>query len=176
MSDTNDRDTLIDQLVTQYRRQLQDQIPHTDQTLDQIEDLAGRVGQQISAELQKQLAQKQSKRIPLPKQQTCSCRALARYKGQQIRSVVTLHGVLNLRRAVYHGAACHQSLAPADKLLGLDAGSTTTSVRQKAAYRAALLPFGQAATTLEMLSRVRLSSASLERIACLVGNALRRSQ
>lgn len=176
MPDPSDRDALIEQLVEQFRRQLSTELPHTDQTLDQIEDVAGRVGQQISAELQKRLAQQQANRPPRPKRQTCGCGALARYKGQQTRSLVTLHGVLPVCRAVYYCRACQKSLSPADARLGLDAGSTTTSVRQRVAYLAALLPFAQAATTLERLNQVRLSPASVERIACVVGTALRQTQ
>ena len=112
---------------------------------------------------------------PEPKT-ACACGQSARYKGKQPRQIVTLYGVLIVRRAVYYCAVCHQSFAPHDCVLRLDSGQTTSAVRTHAAYLSALLPFAQAAATLEMLTQVALSPASVERIACSVGNALRAKQ
>lgn len=58
----------------------------------------------------------------------------------------------------------------------LDAGGCTTRVREWAAHLGALLPFVQATNTLERLTRVGLSAATLERIALVVGNTLRQQQ
>ena len=76
---------------------------------------------------------------------------------------------------MYYCCACHQSFAPHDRVRRLDSGQTTSTIRTHAASLAALL-FAQAATTLEMLTAVSLSPASVERIACSVGNALRAAQ
>lgn len=175
MSTPSERDALIEELVRQYRQQLDAQLPNTPQTLDQIEDIAGRLGQEVSQDVQKRLVQKQAK-TQKQKRQTCPCGAVARYKGYQPRQIVTVHGVVIVRRAVYYCAACQHNVVPLDALLGLDAGSTTTQVRQWAAYLSALLPFAQAATTLNLLTRVGLSAATLERIACQVGTTLRHRQ
>jgi len=175
MSRQSEREALIEELLRRFRQQLENQLPDTDQTLDQIEEIAGRVGHEVSQEIEKRLTQKQTK-TPRAKRQDCSCGATARYKGPQTRQIVTVHGVLTLRRAVYYCGACQKSLAPADTVLSLDAGSTTTQVRAWAAYLSALLPFAQAATSLELLTRVRLSAATIERIALHVGRALRQTQ
>ena len=175
MSSPEDRQVLIDELVQKYRKQLQEQLSEEAKTLDQIEEVAGRIGRRVSQDVQQHLAQKRAKSAR-QKRQDCPCGAQARYKGRQPRSIVTLHGVLRLHRAVYHCPTCQHSFAPADARLSLDAGSTTPCVRHDAAYLAALVPFAQAATTLALLSKVSLSAATIERIACAVGASLQKQQ
>lgn len=168
------RESVIDALVAQYRKQLEAALPHAPQTLDQIEEIAGKLGKGVSQEIETELSEPPAS-VPAPKTE-CRCGQSARYKGRQPRQIVTLNGVLTLRRAIYYCCACHQSFAPHDRVLALDSGQATSAVRTHAAYLAALLPFAQAATTLEMLTAVSLSAASVERIACSVGKALRAAQ
>jgi hypothetical protein len=106
----------------------------------------------------------------------CCCGARARYKGRQPRSIITCHGVLTFQRACYHCPACQHTLAPIDVALGLDSSATTTQVRLWVALVSAQLPFAQAATTLQMLSGVALSAATLERISVAIGSSLRKQQ
>ena len=84
--------------------------------------------------------------------------------------------MLTVRRACYYCARCNKTFSPADKALGLDAGSTTLQVREWVVYLCAMLPFAQAATSLEMLTGVSLSPATMERIALSVGQSLRTAQ
>jgi hypothetical protein len=174
MSTKRTRESLIDALVQQYRQQLEALLPKTPQTLDQIEEIAGKLGKGVSREIEDELSDPADE--PRDAQTQCSCGQPARYKGKQPRQVVTLHGMLTVRRAVYYCRACQRSFAPHDRVLHLASKQTTTAVRNHAAYLAALLPFAQAATTLEMLTQITLSPASVERIACVVGKALRREQ
>ena len=175
MSSTPERDALIEELVRQYRNQLDAQLPEGNRTLDQIEEIAGHLGENVSQEVQKRLVNKQTKR-PRSKRQDCTCGQKARYKGRQPRTLVTRHGCLTLYRACYYCRHCHQTLVPADALLGLDAGCTTRQVRLFAGWLCALLPFAQAATTLAMLTKVTLSAATLERISVALGTSLRAAQ
>ena len=175
MSTEPEREALIEELVRQYRKQLDKQLPNVDQTFDQIEDIAGQVGRSVSEAVQKRLTEKQTK-TPPAKRHECACGGAARYKGKQPRQIVTLHGVVVVRRAVYYCAACKKNVIPADVLLHLDSGSSTTQVRAKAAYLSALLPFAQAADALEHLANVTVSADTVERIALAVGSALREQQ
>jgi hypothetical protein len=175
MSTKPEREALIEELVRQYRQQLDKQLPAADQTLDQIEDIAGQVGRNVSEDIQKRLTQKQTKSAPV-KRQECACGKQVRYKGKQPRQIVTLHGVLVVRRPVYYCAACKKNVIPTDAVLGLDAGSCTMQVRAQCAYLCALLPFALAATALQRLAKVTLSADTLERIAVGVGSALGRQQ
>jgi hypothetical protein len=175
MSAKSDKEAIIEAVLNQMRKQLEEDISDQDQTLDQIEETAFRIGRTTSQEIQRQVTKRQNKKSR-PSKQTCSCGALVRYKGEQSRQMVTRNGVLTLKRACYYCGVCKKIWAPADKPLGLDGGSTTLQVREWSAYLCALLPFAQAATTLELLTRVLLSAATLERIALSVGQSLRAKQ
>ena len=174
MSSTPERDALIEELVRQYRKQLQEQLPHDNRPLDQIEDIAANLGEGVSQEGQKRLPHKQAK--PRAKRQDCACGHTARYKGRQPRILVTRHGPLTLLRAGYDCAHCQKTFVPADTLLGLDAGCATTHVRVWAGYLGGLLPFAQAATTLALLTKGTLSAATLERLSVVLGTSRRQEQ
>jgi hypothetical protein len=63
-----------------------------------------------------------------------------------------------------------------DHALGLDSGSTSTQVRLWVALLAGQLPFAQATTTLQILTQVALSTASVERLSVRIGTSLRKHQ
>lgn len=169
------RDALIADLLDKMRRQIEEQLPRDKATLDQIEDVAGKIGRQVSQEIQRKLVEESSKQNKTSKA-ACACGRLARHKGQQPRSVVTAHGVLSVERAIYHCPVCQQSFAPLDQQLGLDSGTTTTQVRLWVALLAGQMPFAQAATTLQMLTGVALSASSIERQSVIIGTSLRQHQ
>lgn len=170
-----DRQALIEQTLEKLRQQLENQLPDAPATLDQIEEAVGKIKDDLARNLQQALVQKPKKHAR-DNTLECACGGRARYKGQQVRSLVTVHGLLSIKRACYYCAACHKSMAPLDAELGLDAGSTTTQVRLFVALLASQLPFAQAASTLQMLTKVDLSAASIERISLVVGTALSQSQ
>jgi hypothetical protein len=170
-----DRQSVIEALVRQFRNHLQDQLPQADQTLDQIEEMAAKIGRQVSQEIQERVTQEQSD-LPRCSEQECSCGARTRYKGEQSRTLVTAHGGLTFRRAVYYCRACQKNWIPADALLGLASGTLSPQVREWATYLGGMLPFGEAATTLELLTHVAVSASSLERVTVQAGKALRQVQ
>ena len=170
-----DRQALIEHTLEKLRQQLENQLPDDNATLDQIEAAVGKIKEELGRSLQQGLVQNRAKQARNNTLE-CACGGRARYKGQQARSLVTLHGLLSLKRACYYCSACRKSLAPLDAGLGLDAGSTTTQVRLFVSLLASQLPFAQAATTLQMLTKVTLSAASIERISLVVGTALRHSE
>lgn len=175
MPSKSDKEAIIDAILNKMRKQLEEQISDQDQTIDQIEETATRIGRTVSQEVERQVTQQQNKK-PRPPKQACSCGAPVRYKGEQSRQIVTRNGVLTLKRACYYCGVCKKIWAPADKSLGLDAGSTSVQVREWSAYLCALLPFAQAATTLELLTHVGISAATMERISLSVGKSLRTKQ
>lgn len=174
MPSDRDRNAIIEAIVRQVRAQLHEQLPQEDQTLDQIEETAGKIGRQVSQEVQKQLIDTQQP--PRSPRQECACGGQARYKGHQVRSMVTAHGLATFRRAVYYCPACRQNLAPLDRQLGLEAGPLTAQVRAWTAYLGALMPFAQAATTLEMLTRISLNASTVERVSVQIGQRLHQQQ
>lgn len=174
-SSSSDQEALISELVEKMRRQLREQLPNDRATLDEIEEAAGKIGRALSQDIQRRLVEERSKRTKPPKA-ACSCGLLTRYKGTQPRTLVTVHGLLTVERSCYYCSFCKQTFAPLDAALGIDRGSTTTQVRLWVALLAGQLPFAQAATTLEMLTRVSLSAASLERLSVAIGTSLRSHQ
>lgn len=170
-----EREALIAELVERLRRELEAHLPAENATLDQIEEAAGKIGRALSQDLQRQWVQRRHKQTKPPKID-CACGGVARYKGCQPRSVVTVHGVLTYKRACYYCACCHKTLAPLDTDLGVDGGSTTTQIRLWVALLASKLPFAEAATTLEMLTQVYVSAASVERLSVAMGTALHTEQ
>ncbi len=169
------RDSLIAELLEKLRRQLQEELPPDSATLDEIEDAAGRIGREISQDVQRRLVEERSKQKQAPKAQ-CACGRLARSKGVQPRTLVTAHGPLTYKRACYYCSFCRHTFSPVDSALEIDRGSTTTQVRLWVALLAGQLPFAQAATTLQMLTRVHLSAASVERLSVAIGTSLREDQ
>jgi hypothetical protein len=172
---TPERDALIAEMLEKMRRQLQEQLPDDTATLDQIEEAVGKIGREVSQDLQRRLVEQRGKQPRSPKTQ-CACGRLARCKGQQPRTIVTAHGLLRYTRTCYYCAECQHTLAPVDRSLGLDSGSTTTQVRLWVALLAAQMPFAPAATTLQILTQVALSAASVERLSVAVGTSLRKQQ
>lgn len=174
-SSDSDRDALISALLEKLRRQLQEQLPSDRATLDEIEDAAGNLGRSLSQDVQQRLVQERNKQLKSPKAK-CTCGSLSRCKGLHPRTLVTVHGPLTYERACYYCSLCKHTFAPLDSALGIDRGSTTTQVRLWVALLAGQLPFAQAATTLQMLTKVFLSAASVERVSVVIGTSLREHQ
>lgn len=170
-----DRQALIEETLEKLRQQLEQKLPDDFATLDQIEEAVGKIKEEMARTLQQGLVQYRKKQAR-DNSLECACGGQARYKDQQVRTLVTVHGLLSIKRACYYCASCHKMLAPLDAKLGLDAGSTTTQVRLFVALLAGQLPFAQAATTLQTLTKINLSAASIERISLLVGTALSQYQ
>lgn len=176
-----ERDRIIEAVVEQMREQLERELRENaleNATLDQIERAAGRAGRELSRRLQEKLVQEREQETR-PNQADCRCGARARFKDRPSRTVVTAHGLLTYRRPSYYCPVCRASFSPLDDALGVlggVAGSTTEQVRVWSAWLSGQLPFAQAATTLQMLTCVSLSAATMERIAVLAGTALRREQ
>ncbi len=170
MADKSERARLVREVVEKLSEQLERELPDETATLDQIEEKAGRIGRELSRELQRRLVEE---RVAGARENRVECRCghRAYYKDVQPRSVVTSHGVLSFRRACYYCCHCKESFAPADAVLRV-AGGTTEQVRVWAATVSGQMAFAQAATTLELLTRVSLSAATLERIAVAVGSGM----
>ena len=125
MFPNTDQDALIEAHLQKLRARLKEQLPDEHATLDQIEEAVGRIGREMTQDLQRRLVDKRTKQARA-NQMECCCGARARYKGHQPRSIITCHGVLTFQRACYHCPACQHTLAPIDVALGLDSSATTT--------------------------------------------------
>jgi len=73
---TPERDALIAGLLEKMRRQLQEQLPDEQATLDQIEQAAGKIARQISQDVQRRLVAQRGAKQPQPPATKCTCGAL----------------------------------------------------------------------------------------------------
>src|SRR5262245_38247622 len=174
---TSDRDRLIEELATRYRQLLEQRVPRTRKTLDEIEQTVEEVSGEMERELERRILEQQENLPNWPENQVrCACGAMARFRERRPRLLVTRHGEGFLWRRYYYCSACRQGFAPLDADLGLDRGATTTQVRVWVATLGAYLPFAPAAVALEQLTGVRLGPSTVERGTLAVGASLQQAQ
>lgn len=161
---------ILKRVEEQLRRELPD-APKTPKTLDEIERSAEELGEQVKREIQHELLDVCGTGYQ-GKVAGCACGGQARYKGQVVRSVVTLHGEEPIARAYYYCSACRRGFYPIDALLRLGGGQCSTHVRALACRFASYLPFALAARELELVCGVKLSASSVQRIARQTGKRL----
>jgi hypothetical protein len=170
-----DRDALIEEAIERLRKQMHQQLPDDNATLDQIEEALDKIGKDLLTDLQQQITQKRARKVRDNKID-CTCGGQARYRNMAVRTLVTRHGILDWERPYYHCAQCKKGFAPLDQSLGLDRGETTTAVRKQATELAVHLGFVQAAEVLHSVGGIDLSTTNIERIAVRAGTSLRQAQ
>lgn len=172
------RERLIDELLTRYREVLRQRLEREPQTLDEIEQAVEDVGQVMEDELERRLLKRKERpEIPEENQAACPrCGQWGRYRGPEPRQLITRHGEHTLTRRRYYCRRCSQGFAPLDQALGLDRGETTLQVRLWAAELAPRAAVGEGNGLLEHLTGVKLGASTFERIAFQVGTALRQAE
>jgi hypothetical protein len=172
-------ETMVDAALRQLREQLLRELtegPARQGTLDEIEAVVERLGQEFRRDLQRRLLEE---RTTGPRENTapCACGQHARYRVTRERVILTRHGEGRLPRPYYYCRAGRAGVVPLDTALGLDAGTTTTQIREWSAILAAQVDsFAQARTLLAQLTGVWVGEATVERVAVAAGTALRQAQ
>jgi hypothetical protein len=176
MPEKTDREVLIETVLTELRRQLEAELPPDTATLAEIEAAVTRIGGKLRRDLQGQIVQRRS-RAPRDNRCACpTCGQAARYHDMVPRQLTTSHGELRFFRPYYHCSGCRTGFAPLDVALGLDAGSTTTQVREWIIQVAAHLPFAPSGALLARLTGVHVGESTVERVTVAVGSALGQAQ
>jgi len=108
---------------------------------------------------------------------TCpDCQYAAKFHSYQQRPVVTVHGVLKVRRAYYYCGRCKQSFIPYDDALGL-VDEISPGLMPLVCMAGTLLPFADAAEdVLKRFAGVRLSTSTVLRCTEAAGERLRAQQ
>jgi hypothetical protein len=108
---------------------------------------------------------------------TCThCDYAAKFHSYQQRPVVTVHGVVKLRRAYYYCGRCKQSFIPYDDALGL-VDEISPGLMPLVCLAGTLLPFADAAEdVLKRFAGVRLSTSTVLRCTEAAGERLRAQQ
>ena len=168
-----EREEQIEALIRQYRERLEQALPDGPLDIIQIEDLAGRVGQDVQRDLTERLVREEVEREE-GNQTACPCGGTARFRGRYAQQIVTAAGRIRVRRAYFHCAACGEGRCPADARLGLGPANTTPTAQARLAVLAALVPYTQVNDVLAQLGLpLSLDMKSTERVAQRVGARLR---
>ncbi len=95
----------------------------------------------------------------------CGAGHQAEFVSYRPKTIDTVVGPVQVRRAWYHCAACGHGLAPRDGELGVEQASLSPGLRKMTARAAAAVPFARAATLLAELAGVGLTVKRTERSA-----------
>lgn len=108
---------------------------------------------------------------------TCPhCTYAAKFHSYQQRRVLTVHGVLQVRRAYYYWGRCRQSFLPYDEALGLT-DEISPGLLPLVCLAGTLAPFADAAQdVLKRFAGVRLSASTVLRCTEGQGERLRAQQ
>ena len=101
----------------------------------------------------------------------CGQGHLAEFVAYRTRTIETVLGPVELRRAYYHCAACGRGVVPRDDQLGVAGVSLSPGLRKMTARAAAAAPFATAADLLAELAGIRLNTKRIERCAEADGTA-----
>jgi hypothetical protein len=96
----------------------------------------------------------------------------ALFAGYRDKSFDTVLGLVTVKRAWYHCAACGHGLAPRDAELGVAGQSMSPGLAAMNDRAAAAVPFAQAARLLDELAGARLTAKRVERAAEASGAAV----
>jgi hypothetical protein len=175
---TDDRERLIEAMLTRYRQLLRERLVNEPQTLDEIEQTVEEIGQELEHELEQRLLQRrQPKKGQDENRALCPrCGAVGRYRATEVRRLITRHGEHSLLRRRYFCPRCQQGFVPLDRALGLDTSATTLQVRLWVAQLAPRVTLSEGTGLLHRLTGVRLGASTFERIALWVGAALCQAQ
>ena len=163
----------IRRLVAEFERSLRESFPKENEptTLEQIEQLTDRIGEEIKDHLQRDVIEQQSSGFS-GSRICCSGRGRAngaRHRGTQSRDLVTLHGPVSIVRSYYHCCGCGKGFCPLDRQFGIGSGQLSALVVCLLSRFACYLSFREAARELEIVCGVRLSHSTITRHAAAVG-------
>lgn len=178
MSETDDsrreheeREAQIARILKRVEERLWKELPSGPQTLEQIERDVHELGEEIKQDIQEEVVDALGSGHVGPTL-GCNCGSVARYRGDAVRSVITLQGEQVLARAYYYCSSCRHGFHPLDRTLALGRGPCSVGVWALACRFASYLPYAVAAQELEMVCGIRLSASSIQRLAKETGRTL----
>lgn len=162
----------LEEIAQRVVERLEREWPAADAHINELEDLAERVGREMMRELTAELLRE---RAPQRKgnQSACACGGPASYKGDQAFTLVTAHGRLPIRRAYFYCERCRQGHCPLDREWGLGPAQTTPTVQSVVGALGAEVPYHRLPRLLQRLGLpIHLGVKSVELIAQRLGNAV----
>lgn len=104
----------------------------------------------------------------------CSCGKRSRSRGSRQKDILSIHGVVRVKRAYYRCDHCHATSFPWDGRQGLSSHMWTPRVKELVAALCATLPYEQSSVLLKRVSGLDIEESCEEQIVAEVGGALRR--
>jgi hypothetical protein len=161
------------ELMAELVELAEQELPGPARTLDELEDLADRVGKEATRQVLEKLAQRRQE-ADLPTEHTCAhCQQRARYKGRYGLEIITALGRIRLRRPYFYCAHCRTGCVPVDTAWRLGPANTTPKAQARVAYLAHALPYQRLPASLQQLGLpIRLDVSTCEKITQALGAAL----
>lgn len=167
-----ERQRRIREIAERVAERAVDQWPEDGADINDLEDFAERMGQDLQRELSERALQKEAERKE-GNQSACRCGGTATYQRHHSLTLVTAAGRLRVRRAYYYCPGCGKGHCPADARLRLGPSNTTPTAQARLAVLAALEPYVQVAALVKQLGLpLELDLKSTERVTQAVGAQL----
>jgi len=163
------RERRIREIAQRLAERLAAEWPEGDLTINDIEDLAERLGHEVQREISERFLRDEAER-KAGNQAPCPCGSSATYRRHHELTVVTAAGRLRVGRAYYYCDHCRKGHCPADGRLGLGPANTTPTAQARLAVLSALSPYVQVEDLVAQLGLpLHLDLKSTERVAQAVG-------
>jgi AcrR family transcriptional regulator len=119
----------LEEIAARVVDRLDREWPAQDAHINDLEDLAEKVGRELMREVTAELIHERARRKAENERACPRCHRPARFAGYAQREYGTLHGRLPVCRPYYFCAPCEHGHAPLDTRWGLGPGGTTPSVQ-----------------------------------------------
>ena len=164
-----ERQRRIRELADRLAERLAEHWPETGADINDLEDFAERMGQDVQREIIERTLPEEAERRE-GNHSACPCGGTATFQRYHGLTVVTAAGRVRVRRAYYHCAACGKGHCPADARLRLGPGNTTPTAQARRAVLSALEPYVQVDDLCAQLGLpLRLDIKSTERVTQALG-------
>jgi hypothetical protein len=168
-----ERERRIREIAQRLAERLAAEWPEGDLTINDIEDLAERLGHDVQREISERFLRDEAARKE-GNRTACPCGSSATYRRHHALTLVTAAGRLEVRRAYYYCDRCRQGCCPADARLGLGPANPTPTAQARLAVLSALSPYVQVADLVAQLGlMLAVDLKSTERVAQAVGQTLK---
>lgn len=167
-----ERQRRIREVAERLAERLAEHWPEDGADINDLEDFAERMGQDVQRELNERTRQREAERKE-GNQDACPCGGTATFQRYHGLTLVTAAGRIRVRRAYYYCAACGRGHCPADARLRLGPGHTTPTAQARLAVLSALEPYVQVGALVHPLGLpLELDLKTTERVTQAVGTRL----
>lgn len=160
--------------ITKIAEMLSEQIQQelaTEYTLSDVEKTTRCLVQEIGRQAIALVVNSEEKPYPTPMVSCPGCGQASPYVRRRPAQLRTLFGHVEVKRAYYLCAECHQGCCPLDDRLGLRPNAISAELERLGGMTGVLLPFGKGRDLFEALTLVSLSDQTLDKATQAYGAA-----